>query len=267
MEPEQFLNRLGLKDTPEDDEWILTKLKDGGYDIYSLNGVADRLVNNALFYDKEIACHILGGNFKRLTASLAEFLFSLKKAPLRNVADLGGGTGILSLYGSTIFPDVKFDVFDQSENPLKLGEIWATKLGIRNVTFNCLSFKEILNQSIDGLYDRVQFEYVLDLANETLPDGNNDYAVGRMYDEPLLSAVHLLKAGGMCVIRCGDFNIENAEALIDSARHVNLSLDPQLTQSNYSGLTMAFIKQAQVTDRRFDDIEILHSCFRRWNES
>jgi methylase of polypeptide subunit release factors len=274
MTPSEFMVLLGLRDHPTKLEWVDAKLRAGGYNPKSVSdsGAAGELLNNSLFYDEEIAQHTLNGNFQRILGSLTVFQSLLEELKPARVADLGGGVGILSLFGASLWPESTFDVYDRSQKPLDIGSAWASKLELSKVRYIRVAFQELSVNSFELQYDIAQFEYVLDLHIDaeaylaSLPGGTDESTAGAIYDAPFAAAQSLVREGGFCIVRSGSFDPEGVEALIDSSRRNGFSLDSHTSLTRF-GLTLVFEKESEIRSTRFQDVENFHTSIQRSMET
>lgn len=101
-------------------------------------------VVDLFFSTPGIAASFLATDLPRLTQVLMalDTLPGFPSEP-KTVAEVGGGPGIASLWLARSFPDAVFTVYDQSENALRVGEIWAKALSIANVRYEKATYREL----------------------------------------------------------------------------------------------------------------------------
>jgi len=144
-----FLNRFGVEKTERNDQglpvWIENRIKEAGYDLEEDDEDDSHMPvrsTDMMFCDEEVARYILSGDFNRILGALSR----LKKATpshATRIAELGGGVGLLSFWLAKSMPNCQFTVVDKSANSLAMGEKWAKKAHLTNVSFLQASYEDI----------------------------------------------------------------------------------------------------------------------------
>lgn len=255
----EFLSSLGIsyiENINEESYWqkCWQDIRDAGGDPEKTLSTGDpmsRAVVNMYFMTPEIACKFLAAETSRLLQVIesVEYLNFMPPSATQ-VAEIGGGPGIVSLWLAKKYPDIQFKVFDYAENPLKIGKKWASKLGIRNISFERKSFKKLAAEKITDKYDLVMGLSVLDLKikqSENKPHlsiiENADYGENQnieLLNEFTKASANLLKKNGISYFSQGYFNDIGLYNLFNSLRENKLGIDWEMTCARGEGEGSAF---------------------------
>lgn len=255
----EFLSSLGIsyiENVNEESYWqkCWQDIRDAGGDPEKTLSAGDpmsRAVVNMYFMTPEIACKFLAADTPRLL-QLIESVEYLNFIPpsATQVAEIGGGPGIISLWLAKKYPGIQFKVFDYAENPLKIGKKWATKLGIKNISFERKSFKKLATEKITDKYDLVMGLSVLDLKinqSENTPHlsitENADYGENKnieLLNEFTKASANLLKKNGLSYFSQGYFNDLGLYNLFNSLRESKLGIDWEMSRARGEGEGSAF---------------------------
>ena len=224
------------------------KLANAGHDLASLNSEAEAL-HDALFSTEEIARLVLGANYGRLTASMKRCTSAVAAIAPARVVDLGGGCGIVCFEAAQLSPESTFYVVDRSRSALAIGELWASRLGLSNVSFVRVEFgASDLGRVLGTDYDLVVLEYVFDAAPL---HGDETQAVSEM-TPAFTSAVSRLRERAVVQVRFGNFCEVGISALVRAAFRVGLLVD--LIELARDGCTLRFTRSQE--PERTEDSEV-----------
>ncbi len=113
-------------------------------------------VVDLFFTTPHIARKFLAADLPRLTQLLMTFetLAGLPESP-ENIAEIGGGPGIVSLWLAKKYPEARFTVYDQSENALNVGRTFAEALNITRVRYEKATYAALGETGTAGPFDLV----------------------------------------------------------------------------------------------------------------
>lgn len=125
----KFLRSFGLKPIPMNRLYTEEYYEDicsAGVDPKDLNlfGSFSPQAGNVYFASERVASMSLSAEFNRLEGIMSHLVKILNTHPqIKQIADLGGGAGMISLYLASRFPDAHFTVYDHSPRLLSTGPI------------------------------------------------------------------------------------------------------------------------------------------------
>jgi release factor glutamine methyltransferase len=134
----------------------------------------------------------------------------LKKAP-SSIIDLGTGSGAIALALARHYPDAHVVAIDASESALSLARENAEALGIKNVSFECVSWDLFKGKSFDLVIANPPYLTVTEWQSAS-PEVKDYEPYGALVSENngiedllkiLAQAKHLLSADGLLVMETG----------------------------------------------------------------
>lgn len=197
-----------------------------------------------LFADEQMAIETLGSNFDRLANSMERIAntpaLKNQSQPVRAV-ELGGGTGVITMYLLACGRCVFCEVIDRAAQPLAIGKRWAANLGLANISFRQASYAD-LQASGSPDFDFAFAEHALDLdldsENRLNPLELPKTPVLPAAYSQLVEAMHrVLKPNGSGLIGSGTATPSALAALCAALRTNKLAIDWRLT-SNRDGLQL-----------------------------
>src|ERR1700724_2231454 len=206
----------GLSDEQEE------QIRAAGYDLDKIlleQGITAEALHEAMFLNEEIARTTLGTNHERIIASIENYNDTIAMLRPSKIVDLGGGCGFTCFDAAKTWRDCKFVVCDRSRNPLEIGRVWAERLGLTNVSFERLDFRDANLDSILGSdNDLVVFEFVFSLGFELQEEADviGHTSVG------LETAAQLLNTTGKVCVRFAEFSEHGLTGLVRSAYRTGL---------------------------------------------
>lgn len=149
-----------------------------------------------LFADEVTAVRVLEADYRRYIRTLEKFaaLKPVLKPPER-VLDLGCGSGVITLWLATLYPDAELIGIDWSEGCIRMAEHFQQKLHLSNVRFQCASYED------PGVVEQLgRFSLVVNCHGTCLsiPDSDSDLA----YSYRHLSPEQLRDLGPAIVSSC-----------------------------------------------------------------
>ena len=197
-----------------------------------------------LFSDEPMALETLGSNFDRLANSMDRIAngpaFKGDSSPART-CELGGGTGLISMYLLACGRCGYCEVIDRAAQPLAIGKRWAANLGLDNISFRQASYAD-LQASGTSDFDFAFAEHAFDL-NLNSENRLNPLEVPKIPGVPeeysqLVQAMHrILKPNGIGLIGSGTATPSALAALCSALRTARLAID-WLVTSNKDGLQL-----------------------------
>jgi len=167
LTPVSFLREMGIRRrSPEQvftaDYYREVRKAGGDPSLLERVGVFAPEVGEVNFRTEDLAKRFHSAEYKRLLGHLRSFE-ELEGYPAnpRQIADLGGGTGIVSLYLATSFPSCKVTVYDHAPRQLKLGRKWARERRVSNIHFVHASYQQLAAQPAAEDKDLVIFFFGL----------------------------------------------------------------------------------------------------------
>jgi hypothetical protein len=167
-----FLTQLGLQpeegiDTPEYWEALhreIAKVADVSAEAPDLSDPMGEAMVDLFFTTADTARKFLAADMPRLTQLLMtlDTLPGFPEAP-GNIAEIGGGPGIVSLWLAKAYPLSRFTVYDRSANALAVGREWARTLGVTNVRYEKASYQLLAEPNPPERFDLVLGLGALDL--------------------------------------------------------------------------------------------------------
>jgi hypothetical protein len=196
-----------------------------------------------LFADEQMALETLGNNFDRLAFSMDRIAngpaFSGDSHTVRT-CELGGGTGLISMFLLITGKSGFCEVIDRAAQPLAIGKSWAAKLGLANISFRQASYAD-LQASGTADFDFVFAEHALDFDPKTEKDLNPLEPNGlRSIIPPAYSQLaegmrRLLRPKGIGLVGSGIATPSALASMCCALRQSKLPIDWRLT-SNRKGL-------------------------------
>lgn len=249
-----FLSRLGLAYTDNVNEksyWekCWQDIRDAGGNpekTLADSNPMSRAIVNMYFMTRKIACKFLTADIPRLHHTL-ETIENMDLIPssASNIAEIGGGPGIVSLWLAKKNPGIKFTVYDYAENPLKIGKKWARDLGIKNISYERKSYNKLSTEKIREKFDLVIALSIIDLKIEQADNKahlsiieNGDYKEDKkleMLQDFAEAVANMLKPGGISYFSQGNFNDLGLFNLFKSFRENKLGMDWEKTRALVEG--------------------------------
>lgn len=197
---------------------------------------------------KDVPCgkQTLGRDFSRLEfcMKLLNSHPGIVRLRPRRMADLGGGSGVLSIWMAYKDPTARFVVVDPSQNSLDFGKSLCEEIGILNVTFENKDYKR-LNFETD--FDFVMSNYSLDLQFLAPEDPSSDPTLGkrlrsvlRRYKEFAQGMKTCMDPDGLGLLTSGDTSFDSVEMVCRAIRKASLSIDWDYTRID--GCFQMFLK-------------------------
>jgi 2-polyprenyl-3-methyl-5-hydroxy-6-metoxy-1,4-benzoquinol methylase len=240
MLPKAILSKLRLRPCDGLTDAHREQIHASGYDLDVIADEGDlssMRLHDAAFLTEETARAALGGNYERLVSSIDSCNLIIEKLAPQRVADLGGACGIVCFAAATENPVCQFVIVDRSRNALAVGQKWAQRLGIRNMSFVQRDFSDSAIPTLGDDFDVVLLEYVLSVASNHAEQG---LAIAEM-TPAMLAASKILRASGVLQVRFGDFNEMGVTALVRTAFRNGLFVESVCARS--IGCTITFAKR------------------------
>jgi hypothetical protein len=120
---------------------------DDAFALTQLDGVSPEA--GGIFYGNETrAMWFEMTDYRRLLGSMEDFhLVPGYPRDPRRIADLGGGTGVLSMYLAELHPKSTVIVYDHAPAALRYGQKLAKKKKIHNIKFRSASYRQLASKS------------------------------------------------------------------------------------------------------------------------
>ena len=201
ISPEEFLAQFGIHQSLSDSFPIDQTMPGEGYEPDPPFDSMSAGLMNLAFESEPAAVEILGGNADRLVSSMRRIQRAMQhvKTGSAEISELGGGTGLISLWLAQINPINSFHVFDHAKGPLSIGEKWATQVGVKNIRFHHISYADI----VGGSFPKMDFAFAEHAAELNFPErSENEEATAAMHKffrdrlHDLSGAIAKLIAGG-----------------------------------------------------------------------
>jgi len=153
---ESFLRSLGLKsllkETVYDAKYFKLLETAGGNPNLEVDDAFSPEAMDQYFLTEELARRTLSGDYERILKTLKAFSsFSNLPANPQKISDIGGGCGVYSMWLAKSHPKASLVVYDRSKNSLKIGALWAEKLGLNNIQFCHATYDDLA--SAEGTHD------------------------------------------------------------------------------------------------------------------
>ncbi len=254
-----FLNSLGLiynEDIEKEEYWqkcwqMIREAGGNPEEILATSTPMSKAVVNMYFMTPEIAGRFLAADIPRLH-QVFEAMEFIKPIPssAKRIVEIGGGPGIVSMWLAQQYPDKEFTVFDYAENAIKIGQGWAKKLGIKNISYYRRSYSRLATEKTSEKYDFILGLSVLDLKIEPQKDHPHlslsdteihiDNAKTELINDFTKACTTLLKPDGCLYFSQGGFNDTGLFNLFKSFRSVELDIDWEKTMARGEGKGASF---------------------------
>ncbi len=253
--PETFLRKLGLEEISSDTEpsWVKEDFGAAGYDEERCQKIEDPFGEEAIdlmFCTQRTGRYFLSTNYARILDSMRG-IESAAPRSAKVFAELGGGTGILTMWLAIQNPGSVYHVLDHSANTLAFGKKWAAEQGIANISFHKCSYAQVASGEVKEL--ACDFVFADQAARLTLHLRRADLdfplhweTLDAMYDDGAgFATSEFVKAGNALLKSAGEFYVANGGLTFESiymvaraARECGLSINWQRTDSS-DGLKLA----------------------------
>jgi hypothetical protein len=151
--------------------------------------------------------------------------------PPQNIAEIGGGPGIASLWLAKKHPAAQCVVYDQSENALAVGRFWAKQLNVTNIRFERTTYDALAKTKPDTPVDLVLGLGALNLMMEVphLSAGLDPDSIASPNHKSIHRFAHACKSmlapGGVLYFSQGSFNDLGLLCLFNAFRKSRLGVD------------------------------------------
>lgn len=169
LTPARFLRDLGIRRSCParvftDRYWRDVRRAGGDPRALAVHGTFSRQAGDVYFITEDIARRSLSAEYDWFLRTLQNFR-RVDGYPVepRRVADLGGGTGIVSLHLAACHPNCQVAVYDHAPRQLQLGRKWAREQNLSNVRYVQASYEQLAKEPGTGDNDLVLFFRGLDL--------------------------------------------------------------------------------------------------------
>jgi SAM-dependent methyltransferase len=262
--PAAFLRCLGIRRRNKASVinysfWRAVQKAGGNHDDIVRHGGFSPEAGSVYYITEQIAKRVLSTEYDTLLTYLQYFRRLCESLPsLRKIADIGGGTGIVSMYLAACHPECKATVYDHSPAQLALGRKWTKEQNLRGVRFVQSTYGQLANQVKAGSHDLVMFVRAMDLK---LPaPGSGDLSL-RIPDCPVrrpspdiqtaVTAIsRLLAPDGVGVISCA-LSGWGLVTLFESVRRAGLGVDWRRNQCRLEAMEgVSDLKDAHIVVRR-----------------
>ena len=162
-----FLTKIGIKNINDFGQSYWQEIRDEGVDIESVmtcSGPFGEQKNDIYFLTESIAKKTLSTDYKRIFSVIKSInkINGIPHKP-RYICDLGGSTGIISMWLAKKHADSEVMVFDQCKNPLKIGEKWAKDMKISNINFFQSTYRNVPECVSDKKFDLIIATYPFEM--------------------------------------------------------------------------------------------------------
>jgi hypothetical protein len=218
LAPARFLRQLGIKRIPPDqvfpDRFREEAERAGGTPAdYDMHGWFAPPIEDDFYVTEAMAKRSLGAGYECFLRTLENLTpeVGFPVAP-RRVADLGGGTGVVSLYLAARHPASRIVVYDHWPRQLELGRMWARERRLSNIRYVDATCQQLASRTKPGANDLALCFRGLDLriarpgTNDILPAVDASFPAHPRPRADVLEAMAalagLLSADGVGVIEC-----------------------------------------------------------------
>ena len=157
---QKFMKQLGLNPRIEAEN-----LPEAFYQELASKGIYEHIFNNykennkkehmnVVFISEKSGIYAINSDIKRIINLLMDLKEYFEKRRPQKILEVGGGTGIISMWLSKMLPESEFTVVDFSKNAMKLGLLWAEKIGCKKIRFIEMSYSEFLEKE-EGNFDLI----------------------------------------------------------------------------------------------------------------
>lgn len=214
--PAEFLRRLGIRRRSPAEVftatfWQEVRRAGGDPDDVARYGGYSPQAGGVYFITERIAKRSLSTEYDFLLRTLG-YLRRLgdRIPPPRRAADVGGGTGVVSMYLAASHPDCEVTVYDHSSTPTALGRRWAKAQALRRVRFEEETYGRLADKKGPGDNDLVLFLRGMDMRLPSPDTGATSLAVpdcpaqrpSSEVQTPVTAVANLLAPTGVGVIGC-----------------------------------------------------------------
>jgi len=277
---DDFLRRLGIRPhTKKDTEEKYWKLIDSAgvnhEEVMSNGDPFSEEANDMFFLNEEIALMTLSKDYERFRKDLKTFstLQGFPSTP-KSIVELGSGAGIGSLWLAKLFPDCQVEAYDFAKNALRIGELWAERLNIRNISFIHASYDDIAkmnptkNADLVFSLSSVPFEgsYPLHLDTLLLSDLSPDHQTqhSERIQDFALACSNLISPEGTIFISPGTCSEWDLQCLFETLRNKNIYINWSFTLPKGTGEGETFkIDELNLFFNEDEDTFLLNS----WEEA
>lgn len=214
--PAEFLRRLGIRRSSPGEvftESFWREVRGAGgnpHDVERYGGYSPQ-AGDVYFITERIAKRSLSTEYDFCLQTL-DYLRRLgdRVPPPHRVADIGGGTGVVSMYLAASHPGCEATVYDHSPAQLALGRRWAEGQALRRVRYAEATYGQLADRKRPGDNDLVLFLRGMDMRLPSPNTGDVSLAVpacpaGQPPPEvqaPITAVANLLAPTGVGVIGC-----------------------------------------------------------------